>query len=179
VQCWNGLNLVGLQRRGVTRAYISSVAGRRFRMLAQGEALSTTRARRLGEETGSDYVRRSLDFVLADTGRHCLLTRLMLALIAGGADWPQRWSTLSTAFSLRLRGDSAGGWPRSGSGLSAWQPSGRASLPRGGPSGFSLSVAAVRAVALIVKARGRAIAAFGAGVPKALAAGVTVLACSC
>jgi UDP-N-acetylglucosamine acyltransferase len=67
----DGLNLVGLKRRGVTRADITALRAA-FQMLAQGEGTFHDRARRLGEETGSDYVREIVDFVLADTGRHFL-----------------------------------------------------------------------------------------------------------
>ena len=67
----DGLNLVGLKRRGVSRADITALRAA-FQMLAQGEGTFHDRARRLGEETGSDYVREIVDFVLADTGRHFL-----------------------------------------------------------------------------------------------------------
>ena len=49
----DGLNLVGLKRRGVTRADITALRAA-FQMLAQGEGTFHDRARRLGEETGSD-----------------------------------------------------------------------------------------------------------------------------
>lgn len=67
----DGLNLVGLKRRGVSRADITALRAA-FQMLAQGEGTFHDRARRLGDETGSDYVRRIVDFVMADTGRHFL-----------------------------------------------------------------------------------------------------------
>ncbi len=67
----DGLNLVGLKRRGVSRADITALRAA-FQMLAQGEGTFHDRARRLGEETSSDYVREIVDFVMADTGRHFL-----------------------------------------------------------------------------------------------------------
>ncbi len=67
----DGLNLVGLKRRGVAREDITALRAA-FQMLAQGEGTFQTRAQRLGEETSSDYVREIVDFVMADTGRHFL-----------------------------------------------------------------------------------------------------------
>lgn len=67
----DGLNLVGLKRAGVKRADITALRAA-FQMLAQGEGTFHDRARRLGDETESDYVRQIVDFVMADTGRHFL-----------------------------------------------------------------------------------------------------------
>ncbi|EDQ04115.1 Acyl-[acyl-carrier-protein]--UDP-N-acetylglucosamine O-acyltransferase [Sulfitobacter indolifex] len=67
----DGLNLVGLKRAGVARSDITALRAA-FQMLAQGEGTFSDRARRLGEETQSDYVRQIVDFVMADTGRHFL-----------------------------------------------------------------------------------------------------------
>lgn len=67
----DGLNLVGLKRRGVARADITALRAA-FQMLAQGEGTFSDRAQRLGEETTSDYVREIADFVTAETGRHFL-----------------------------------------------------------------------------------------------------------
>ncbi|MFN3210716.1 MAG: acyl-ACP--UDP-N-acetylglucosamine O-acyltransferase [Roseovarius sp.] len=67
----DGLNLVGLKRRGVARADITALRAA-FQMLAQGEGAFQDRARRLGEETESDYVRRIVDFVLAGSDRSFL-----------------------------------------------------------------------------------------------------------
>lgn len=67
----DGLNLVGLKRRGVARSDITALRAA-FQMLAQGEGTFQNRAERLGAETESDYVREIVDFVLADTGRHFL-----------------------------------------------------------------------------------------------------------
>lgn len=67
----DGLNLVGLKRRGVARSDITALRAA-FQMLAQGEGAFQDRARRLGGETESDYVREIVDFVLAETDRHFL-----------------------------------------------------------------------------------------------------------
>ncbi len=67
----DGLNLVGLKRSGVARSDITALRAA-FQMLAQGEGTFHDRARRLGDETTSDYVREIVDFVMADTGRHFL-----------------------------------------------------------------------------------------------------------
>ena len=67
----DGLNLVGLKRRGVARADITALRAA-FQMLAQGEGSFQERARRLAEETSSDYVRQITDFILGDTDRSFL-----------------------------------------------------------------------------------------------------------
>ncbi|MGI3209757.1 acyl-ACP--UDP-N-acetylglucosamine O-acyltransferase [Roseovarius tibetensis] len=67
----DGLNLVGLKRRGVARSDITALRAA-FQMLAQGEGAFQDRARRLGEETESDYVRRIVDFVTAQSDRSYL-----------------------------------------------------------------------------------------------------------
>ncbi|SDG21617.1 acyl-ACP--UDP-N-acetylglucosamine O-acyltransferase [Sulfitobacter delicatus] len=67
----DGLNLVGLKRAGVSRADITALRAA-FQMLAQGEGTFSDRAKRLADETQSDYVRQITDFVMADTGRHFL-----------------------------------------------------------------------------------------------------------
>lgn len=67
----DGLNLVGLKRRGVARADITALRAA-FQMLAQGEGAFQDRARRLGEETESDYVRRIVAFVTAGSDRSFL-----------------------------------------------------------------------------------------------------------
>lgn len=67
----DGLNLVGLKRRGVARGDITALRAA-FQMLAQGEGTFHERAERLGAETESDYVQEIVDFVLADSGRHFL-----------------------------------------------------------------------------------------------------------
>ena len=67
----DGLNLVGLKRRGVERADITAMrAG--YQMLAQGEGSFLERARRLHEETESRYVREMCDFILSQSDRSFL-----------------------------------------------------------------------------------------------------------
>ena len=70
----DGLNLVGLKRRGVARADITALRAA-FQMLAQGEGTFHDRAARLGEETQSAPVREIVDFIMADPGRHFLTPR--------------------------------------------------------------------------------------------------------
>jgi len=67
----DGLNLVGLKRRGVARADITALRAA-FQMLAQGEGAFQDRARRLGEETESGYVREIVDFVTGASDRSFL-----------------------------------------------------------------------------------------------------------
>ncbi len=67
----DGLNLVGLKRRGVARADITALRAA-FQMLAQGEGAFQERARRLGEETSSDYVRQIVDFISGASDRSFL-----------------------------------------------------------------------------------------------------------
>ncbi|WP_397543155.1 acyl-ACP--UDP-N-acetylglucosamine O-acyltransferase [Roseovarius salis] len=67
----DGLNLVGLKRRGVKRDDITALRAA-FQMLAQGEGSFQERARRLGEETQSAYVRQIVDFVTAGSDRSFL-----------------------------------------------------------------------------------------------------------
>ncbi|PIE12372.1 MAG: acyl-[acyl-carrier-protein]--UDP-N-acetylglucosamine O-acyltransferase [Rhodobacterales bacterium] len=67
----DGLNLVGLKRRGVDRSDITALRAA-FQMLAQGEGTFQDRARRLGQETESDYVRQIVDFVTASSDRSFL-----------------------------------------------------------------------------------------------------------
>jgi UDP-N-acetylglucosamine acyltransferase len=67
----DGLNLVGLKRRGVDRAEITALrAG--YQMLAQGEGTFLDRARRLAEETDSPHVREMTDFILQASDRSFL-----------------------------------------------------------------------------------------------------------
>lgn len=66
-----GLNLVGLKRRGVDRAEITALRAA-YQALAQGEGAFLDRARRLAEETDSPRVREITDFILADSGRSFL-----------------------------------------------------------------------------------------------------------
>lgn len=70
----DGLNLVGLKRRGVKRADITALRVA-FQTLKDGEGSFMERARRLGDETDSDYVSAMVDFIVADTDRHFLTPR--------------------------------------------------------------------------------------------------------
>lgn len=67
----DGLNLVGLKRRGVGRADITAMRAA-FQMLAQGEGSFLDRSRRLAEETESEYVREMTDFILSASDRSFL-----------------------------------------------------------------------------------------------------------
>ncbi len=70
----DGLNLVGLKRRGVSRADITALRAA-FQMMAQGEGTFHERVDRLGQETGSDYVRQIVDFVMTASDRSFLTPR--------------------------------------------------------------------------------------------------------
>lgn len=70
----DGLNLVGLKRRGVDRSDITPLRAA-FQMLAQGEGTFHNRAERLGKETDSAYVREIVDFVMGDSERSFLTPR--------------------------------------------------------------------------------------------------------
>ncbi|MDG1532606.1 MAG: acyl-ACP--UDP-N-acetylglucosamine O-acyltransferase [Paracoccaceae bacterium] len=67
----DGLNLVGLKRKGVDRTDIMALRAA-FQALAQGEGAFQERARRLGEENESDLVREIVDFVLGASDRSYL-----------------------------------------------------------------------------------------------------------
>ncbi|NKB29649.1 MAG: acyl-ACP--UDP-N-acetylglucosamine O-acyltransferase [Rhodobacteraceae bacterium] len=67
----DGLNLVGLKRRGVPRDDITALRAA-YQALAQGDGAFQDRARRLGEETDSDYVRTITEFVCGDSDRSFL-----------------------------------------------------------------------------------------------------------
>ncbi len=67
----DGLNLVGLKRKGVSRKDITALRAA-FQMLAQGEGAFQDRARRLGDEAESEYVREIVDFVLGASDRSFL-----------------------------------------------------------------------------------------------------------
>ncbi|MFN3646503.1 MAG: acyl-ACP--UDP-N-acetylglucosamine O-acyltransferase [Gemmobacter sp.] len=70
----DGLNLVGLKRRGVDRAEITALRAA-YQMLAQGEGAFQDRARRLAEETESAHVREVVDFILSASDRSFLTPR--------------------------------------------------------------------------------------------------------
>ena len=67
----DGLNLVGLKRRGVPRSDITALRAA-YQMLAQGEGAFVDRAKRLADETESDYVRTITDFILSGSDRSFL-----------------------------------------------------------------------------------------------------------
>jgi UDP-N-acetylglucosamine acyltransferase len=67
----DGLNLVGLKRRGVDRSDITALRAA-YQMLAQGEGSFLDRARRLSEETESAHVREMTDFILSASDRSFL-----------------------------------------------------------------------------------------------------------
>ncbi|WP_340301033.1 acyl-ACP--UDP-N-acetylglucosamine O-acyltransferase [Roseobacter sp. HKCCD5988] len=68
----DGLNLVGLKRRGVAKEDITALRAA-FQALAQGEGAFQERARRLSEEApNSQYVRDVVDFVLKGSDRSFL-----------------------------------------------------------------------------------------------------------
>ena len=67
----DGLNLIGLKRRGVTRSDITALRAA-FQMLGDGEGTFHQRAERLGEDSESEYVREIVAFVMGDSDRHFL-----------------------------------------------------------------------------------------------------------
>ncbi|WP_035024719.1 acyl-ACP--UDP-N-acetylglucosamine O-acyltransferase [Gemmobacter nectariphilus] len=70
----DGLNLVGLKRRGVNRSEITALRAA-YQMLAQGDGAFLDRARRLAEETESTHVREVTDFILGASDRSFLTPR--------------------------------------------------------------------------------------------------------
>ncbi|MEY8838484.1 acyl-ACP--UDP-N-acetylglucosamine O-acyltransferase, partial [Cribrihabitans sp. XS_ASV171] len=64
----DGLNLVGLRRRGVPREDITALR-EGFKALAVQDGSFQERARALGASTQSDYVREITDFILSDSDR--------------------------------------------------------------------------------------------------------------
>ncbi|MBM2576649.1 acyl-ACP--UDP-N-acetylglucosamine O-acyltransferase [Jannaschia sp. Os4] len=68
----DGLNLVGLKRRGVARSEIQALRGA-LQMLRQGEGTFAERARRLEDEYDSDHVRDLVRFVTGASDRHFLV----------------------------------------------------------------------------------------------------------
>lgn len=67
----DGLNLVGLKRRGVARGDITALRAA-YQALAQGEGAFQERAQRLRDDTDSGYVRDMVDFILAGSDRSFL-----------------------------------------------------------------------------------------------------------
>ena len=70
----DGLNLVGLKRRGVDRKDITALRVA-FQTLKDGEGSFMDRARRLGAESDSKHVTEIVDFILGDTDRNFLTPR--------------------------------------------------------------------------------------------------------
>ncbi|MGV6805064.1 MAG: acyl-ACP--UDP-N-acetylglucosamine O-acyltransferase [Ruegeria sp.] len=70
----DGLNLVGLKRRGVSRADISALRAA-FREMAEGEGTFMDRVQRLGTTADSEYVRQIVDFVTGESDRSFLTPR--------------------------------------------------------------------------------------------------------
>ncbi|MGB7318010.1 MAG: acyl-ACP--UDP-N-acetylglucosamine O-acyltransferase [Planktotalea sp.] len=67
----DGLNLVGLKRRGVDRADIMALRAA-FQMMAQGEGTFQDRVTRMGEDTDSKYVHHIVEFVSGSSDRSFL-----------------------------------------------------------------------------------------------------------
>ena len=67
----DGINLVGLKRRGVERSDITALRAA-FQTLAQGEGTFQDRARKLKEEASSDYVDTITNFILGASDRSFL-----------------------------------------------------------------------------------------------------------
>lgn len=70
----DGLNLVGLKRRGVDRKDITALRVA-FQTLKDGEGSFAERAQRLGDETDSTYVAEMVAFIMGDSDRHFLTPR--------------------------------------------------------------------------------------------------------
>ena len=69
-----GLNLVGLKRRGVERSEITALRAA-YATLMQGEGTFLDRAERLSHESDSPHVKEICDFLLSETGRSFLTPR--------------------------------------------------------------------------------------------------------
>jgi UDP-N-acetylglucosamine acyltransferase len=67
----DGLNLVGLKRRGVDRSDITALRAA-FQMLRDGEGTFHDRAQRLKAEVDSAYVQEMVDFILGESDRSFL-----------------------------------------------------------------------------------------------------------
>ena len=68
----DGINLVGLKRKGVSREDITSLRAA-FQTLAQGEGTFQARAKRLNEETNNEYVTELVEFILGRSDRSFLI----------------------------------------------------------------------------------------------------------
>ncbi|MCF6316285.1 MAG: acyl-ACP--UDP-N-acetylglucosamine O-acyltransferase [Marinosulfonomonas sp.] len=67
----DGLNLIGLKRRGVARDEITALRAA-YQSLAQGDGAFQERAGRLADESDSSYVQEIADFILGTSGRSFL-----------------------------------------------------------------------------------------------------------
>lgn len=67
----DGLNLVGLKRKGVARSDITALHAA-FQMLKDGEGTFHERAARLADDTDSAYVQQMVDFIMGETDRNFL-----------------------------------------------------------------------------------------------------------
>ncbi len=67
----DGLNLIGLKRRGVSRDEITALRAA-YQSLAQGDGAFLERAERLAGESDSAYVQEIADFILGVSGRSFL-----------------------------------------------------------------------------------------------------------
>ena len=67
----DGLNLIGLKRRGLERGDIAAIRAA-YLDLSDGDGSFVERARKLAAETASDHVREMVDFILAVTDRSFL-----------------------------------------------------------------------------------------------------------
>ena len=67
----DGLNLVGLKRRGVDRAEITALRAA-YQVLAQEEGSFQDRARKLAEDSDLPLVREIAEFILAKSDRSFL-----------------------------------------------------------------------------------------------------------
>jgi len=67
----DGLNLVGLKRKGVAREDITALRAA-FQALKDGEGTFHDRARRLRDDPGSPFVREMVEFILGETDRSFL-----------------------------------------------------------------------------------------------------------
>ena len=70
-----GLNLIGLRRRGLPREDIAALRAA-YRDLAEGQGTFQERARKLREIATSDHVREIVDFILAASDRSFLTPRV-------------------------------------------------------------------------------------------------------
>ena len=67
----DGLNIIGLKRNGVQRGDITALRAA-FQALGQGEGTFQDRAKKLGEETSSEYVEAIANFILGASDRSFL-----------------------------------------------------------------------------------------------------------